>query len=105
MAASSEAVTLCNWARAVWNVYRCPVAKLWRRNSSGSSVSIVVLELGTIIPILDSRTESFGCADPLLSLPISGLLMIADALESTISFLFQSGRHVCTVKPQTQIRE
>jgi hypothetical protein len=41
-------------ARAEWKVYRWPVASLCRRNSSGSSVSIVVLELGTISPTRES---------------------------------------------------
>src|SRR5438132_1105395 len=55
IAESSSGVTFLSAARAEWNVYAWPVASLWRRNNSGSSVSIVVLELGTIRPIrLDS---------------------------------------------------
>src|SRR6476619_571231 len=65
--ASSAGVTFFRAARAEWKVYRWPVASLCRRKSSGSSVSIVLFELGTISPILDGPSAGravLECSTP-----------------------------------------
>ena len=51
IAASASGVTSVMRRRAEWNVNRSGAWRSRRRNSSGSSVSIVVFELGTISPI------------------------------------------------------
>ena len=83
MAASSSAVTFFSVARAEWKVYRCPVASDCLRNSSGSSVSMVVLELGTIMPIRDNPA---GFPAGLTSRWASGVLT---------EYLFMSAVRVC----------
>src|SRR3954451_9299932 len=102
MASSSSLVTRFIVARAEWKVYRCPVAAVCRANSSGSSVSMVVLELGTMRPI---REEPGDLGAGASSQPRASLLMPPPSVSQWLTQAVSQGGNVSRRTPTVRLVE